>query len=77
MQFYNTFIILIYKKGFYSVKEAEIIESLIAKELSEMLEVNPFTLRKYSGLIDKQNGEPFFQRDASNARIYSNELMTI
>lgn len=57
------------------MKEAETIEILTAKDLSETLDVNPSTLRKYSGLIDKQNGEPFFQRDASNARIYSNEAV--
>lgn len=57
------------------MKEAETIEILTAKDLSEMLDINPSTLRKYSGLIDKQNGEPFFQRDASNARIYSNEAV--
>ena len=63
------------ERGFCRLKEAETIEILTAKDLSEMLDVNPSTLRKYSGLIDKQNGKPFFQRDASNARIYSNEAV--
>src|SRR5574344_1663456 len=35
-----------------------------------MLGIQPSTLRKYSGLIDKLNQEPYFDRDATNARIY-------
>lgn len=54
----------------YELKKAVLITLYPAKEVSEMLGIQPSTLRKYSGLIDKLNQEPYFDRDATNARIY-------
>lgn len=54
----------------YELKKAALITLYPAKKVSEMLGIQPSTLRKYSGLIDKLNQEPYFDRDATNARIY-------
>ncbi|WHZ33222.1 MerR family transcriptional regulator (plasmid) [Desemzia incerta] len=58
-------------------EEAEVIENLTATELSQELNINPSTLRKYSGMIDERNDGVFFKRDASNARIYDKEAVAM
>lgn len=58
------------RKVVYELKKAALITLYPAKKVSEMLGIQPSTLRKYSGLIDKLNQEPYFDRDATNARIY-------
>lgn len=59
------------------VEEVEILEEYTPTELSEKLNINPSTLRKYSGMIDEQNGEPFFKRDNKNGRKYDKEAADI
>lgn len=59
------------------VEEVEILEEYTPTELSEKLNINPSTLRKYSGMIDEQNGEPFFKRDNKNGRKYDKEASDI
>ena len=54
----------------YKLKNVASITIYPAKKVSEELNIQPSTLRKYSGLIDKLNQEPYFDRDATNARIY-------
>lgn len=53
-----------------TAEEVELVEEYTPTELSEKLGINPSTLRKYSGMIDDQNGEPFFKRDNKNGRKY-------
>lgn len=48
-----------------------------ATELSEKLKINPSTLRKYAGIIDKENGEYFFQRDNTKARVYTEDSVDL
>lgn len=59
------------------MKEAETIEIFTPKQVSELLNMQASTLRKYSGLIDKLNGDPYFKRDDLNARIYDKESVDL
>ena len=54
----------------YKLKNVASITIYPAKKVSEELNIQPSTLRKYSGLVDKLNQKPYFDRDATNARIY-------
>lgn len=53
------------------MKDVQPIESYTPQQAADMLHVTPSTLRKYCGLITKHHGKEYFQRDASNARIFS------
>lgn len=55
--------------------KADIIEYFTSKQVSKILEINPSTLRKYAGMIDEQNGTPFFERDHKNGRIYDEKAV--
>lgn len=59
------------------IEEVEVIEEFTPTELSKKLNINPSTLRKYSGMIDEQNGGAFFKRDNKNGRIYNKEAADI
>ena len=53
------------------MKDVQPIESYTPQQAADMLHVTPSTLRKYCGLVTKYHGQEYFQRDASNARIFS------
>ena len=53
------------------MKDVQPIESYTPQQTADMLHVTPSTLRKYCGLITKYHGQEYFQRDASNARIFT------
>lgn len=52
-------------------KEVDPIEYFSPKEAAEKLKINPSTLRKYVGMINKEYGKGYFKRDDSNAHLYS------
>lgn len=52
------------------MKDVQPIESYTPQQAADMLHVTPSTLRKYCGLVTKYHGQEYFQRDASNARIF-------
>ena len=53
------------------MKNIKIIEFYTPQETARLLKVSAPTLRKYCGLITKAYGKEYFKRDASNARLYS------
>ena len=53
------------------MKDIKLIESYTPQQAADMLHVTPSTLRKYCGLVTKYHGKEYFQRDASNARIFT------
>ena len=53
------------------MKDVQPIESYTPQQAADMLHVTPSTLRKYCGLVTKYHGKEYFQRDASNARIFT------
>lgn len=61
----------------YKLKNVASITIYPAKKVSEELNIQPSTLRKYSGLVDKLNQKPYFNRDATNARIYDDVSLNL
>lgn len=53
------------------MKEISPIQFYTPKQVSDLLHINPSTLRKYCALVTKYHGKEYFKRDATNARIFS------
>lgn len=60
------------------MKELEnVIEYITPKDAAKNLGIATETLRKYANLFDKVSGKDYFHRDSQNARIYSNDDITV
>ena len=53
------------------MKDVEPIETYTPKQTADMLHITASTLRKYCALVTKYHGQEYFNRDATNARIFS------